>query len=417
MSRVVLLHAADLHLDAPFEGIGRTPPRVAAALRDASVDAWDALVDLALARNVAAVLLAGGLCAGLERGVRAQARLRAGIARLAAAGIPVFIALGDGDPTDGLDAVAAWPPSVTVFAAGQATAVPLLHDGRRIATIHGMSAARQAGADDALVRVARDDAPGLHLAVVHAGIASHTSDDGGCRARYRLEDLRTARMDYWALGHAAGADRLSVDGPWIIFPGTPQGRSLNPAHCGPKGAALIAIEHETIADVEFAAVDRIRCLRTTLEGVEDPAALLPLLSTRAAELRESNPSRGLLLDARVAGTPAVRRVLRQPTRRAELLLALRAASENTEPFLWWVSVRAAQAAPPDDDRPENDLAAEIHRHRAALAADAVRCVGFVERHFEPLHALWTAEADARETAELLDAATALAIDALDEGDE
>ncbi len=80
-------------------------------------------------------------------------------------------------------------------------------------------------------------------------------------------------------------------------------------------------------------------------------------------------------------------------------------------------MRAAQAPSAGGDRPQDDLAAEIHRQRAALAADAARCVGFVERHFEPLHALWTAEADARETAELLDAATALAIDALDEGGE
>ena len=107
MSRPVLLHAADLHLDAPFEGIGRAPAHVAAALRDASLASWDALVELAIGREVAAVLLAGGLCDGLERGVRAQARLRDGIARLAAAGIRVFIALGERDPP------AALPPSRT----------------------------------------------------------------------------------------------------------------------------------------------------------------------------------------------------------------------------------------------------------------------------------------------------------------
>jgi hypothetical protein len=29
MSRLVVLHAADLDLDAPFEGIDRTPPQIA----------------------------------------------------------------------------------------------------------------------------------------------------------------------------------------------------------------------------------------------------------------------------------------------------------------------------------------------------------------------------------------------------
>ena len=31
MVRVVVLHAADLDLDVPFEGIGRTPPQIANA--------------------------------------------------------------------------------------------------------------------------------------------------------------------------------------------------------------------------------------------------------------------------------------------------------------------------------------------------------------------------------------------------
>lgn len=33
------LHAADLHLDTPFHGLGKTVPAVADVLRDASIDA------------------------------------------------------------------------------------------------------------------------------------------------------------------------------------------------------------------------------------------------------------------------------------------------------------------------------------------------------------------------------------------
>ncbi len=94
MSRLTVLHTAELHLDAPFTGLGRTPPPIAAALRDASLAAWDALVDHALAHDVAALICAGGLCGGLEHGVRGQARLRDGLARLVAGGIAVAVALG-----------------------------------------------------------------------------------------------------------------------------------------------------------------------------------------------------------------------------------------------------------------------------------------------------------------------------------
>src|SRR5208283_4349025 len=44
------VHAADLHLDTPFKGIGITAPHVAAELREASLAAFDALVDLCLHR-------------------------------------------------------------------------------------------------------------------------------------------------------------------------------------------------------------------------------------------------------------------------------------------------------------------------------------------------------------------------------
>src|SRR5262249_45403913 len=135
MSRSVVLHASDVHLDAPFEGIGRPPARIAAALRDASIAAWDAVVELAIARDAVAVLLAGGVCGGLEHGVRAQARLRDGVLRLAERGIRVCIALGDRDPLDGFAAIAAWPPGVTVFAPGMPSSVTLERGGAPIATV------------------------------------------------------------------------------------------------------------------------------------------------------------------------------------------------------------------------------------------------------------------------------------------
>src|SRR5262245_11816256 len=116
MPRYAFLHAADLRLDAPFSGIGRTPPLVAAALRDASLQAWDALVDTAIARRVAAVMLSGGLADGLERGARAQVRLQRGVARLVEHGIAVFIAVGGRDPRDGFAAIGDWPEGVVVFA-------------------------------------------------------------------------------------------------------------------------------------------------------------------------------------------------------------------------------------------------------------------------------------------------------------
>ena len=413
MSRLVVLHAADLHLDAPFEGIGRTPAHVAAALRDASLGAWDGLVDCALARQVAAVLLAGGLCDGLKHGVRGQAHLRDGLRRLAAADIPVFIALGAHDPLDGFAAIPAWPPGVTVFPAGTPSTVPLHRDGHHVATVHGISARRERS-EPGVPRFLRGDAPGPHLAVLNAGVAGHSAEPAGS-TRYRVADLRDAGMDYWALGDAPTLDYLATGTPWIVYPGTPQGRGCSAPQRGPKGIVLVELEGDAVARVDFEPVDRVRCVEVELSDAADFDGLARLLHARAEALRELHPGRGLLLEARVDGAPALTRALRQPAARAALLHAVRRTAAAWEPFVWWVGV---QAAPPREAAAAgDDLAAEIARCRAALAADPAQCARFLARRLEPLRDAWTADVDPREAGELLDEAAVVAADALHEDRE
>src|ERR1700744_4517690 len=95
MRRFCFVHAADLHLDTPFEGLSRTSPAVGEALRDASLASWDALVELTLRRQAAFLLLAGDVYDGAERGLRAQLRFRAALDRLANAGIASFVVHGN----------------------------------------------------------------------------------------------------------------------------------------------------------------------------------------------------------------------------------------------------------------------------------------------------------------------------------
>jgi hypothetical protein len=414
MSRFVVLHASDLHLDAPFEGIGRTPPHVAAALRDASLAAWDALVELAIARDVSAVLLAGGLCGGLERGVRAQARLRDGVTRLAAAGIRVVIALGDRDPLDGFAAIPAWPQGVTVFAPGEPQSVALERAGVRLATVHGVSAgAARAGAW--APRFSRRDAPGPHIGVLHAVLDGDAAANGRCMP-CRLTDLHEAGFDYWALGHAHGLDYRARGSPWIVYSGTTQGRGLSAPECGAKGAVLIEMADGAVVRADLEPTDRVRCLRVEVSGAADGMSLARMLAARAAELRERHRGRALVLDAQVDAAPAVQRTLRQPAARAELLRTLRAGAEAWEPFVWWASVRGS--APAARDRAAalavEDLSSEVERRRAELAGDAEQRARFLARRCEPLRDVWTADIEAREAGELLDEAAALAVDALRE---
>ncbi len=402
--RYAFLHAADLRLDAPFAGIGRTPPPIAAALRDASLQAWDALVEAAIARRVAAVLLSGGLCDGLERGARAQVRLRGGVARLVEHGIAVFIAVGGRDPQDGLAAAGEWPDGVVVFAPGTAATVPLRRDGQHLAVVHGAGVDPEEGADIAARRLVRGDAPGPHIALLPSTVG---------RGGVSLDVLRGATIDYWALGGSADFAVQHAGDPWLVTPGTPQARALTDH--GAHGAALVEVEDGLVARVTLEPLDRVRSAVVRVDDADDGAALQQQLHDAATALRAAHPEHVLLLSALVGSRAGVARPVRLPETRAALLAGLRRDAERADPRLWWAALRAAPPGPLA--AAADDLAGEVARRRALLSADAERTLRFIQRRFEPLHGTWTATLDPRDVDPLLDEAAVVAVDALVTGED
>ncbi len=405
MSRFTLLHTAELRLDAPFAGIGHPPPAVAAVLRDASLAAFDALVEAAIGARVAAVLVGGGVCDGLERGVRPQIRLHAGLERLAAHGIRVHVALGRRDPPDGLAAIGAWPRGVTVFRRGAPERVALARDGERLATIHGCSLGPDDDPEAALRAVRRDETPGPHLALLPVPL------DRVARA---ADALRAAEMDAWALGGNGRFVAQRHGAAWVIAPGMLQPRGAAAGADDAHGAALITVEDGTITRVALEPLDRVRLLEVPVDDVADAAALRTRLLDAAAAL-QARHARPLVLTARLSGRAAALRIARDPDARAGLLAAVRRAMDGVDPPVWWAAIRVA-AAPPLPAAAD-DLAGEVARRRARLAADPERTRRFVQRSFEPLRDTWTATLDPRDVGALLDEAAALAVDALDDGED
>ena len=89
------VHAADLHLDTPFAGIRGEEPRVGKRLQDASLEAFDRLIDLTIERDAQFLLLAGDIYDQSERGIRAQLCLHKGMQKLAREDIQVYAAFGN----------------------------------------------------------------------------------------------------------------------------------------------------------------------------------------------------------------------------------------------------------------------------------------------------------------------------------
>ena len=95
------IHTADLHLDSPFSGLRQIDGEVAALLKDATLQAFDKVVDLALSNKVDFLLVAGDVYDSSDRSLRGQLRFAAGLRRLADAGIRSFVCHGNHDPLAG----------------------------------------------------------------------------------------------------------------------------------------------------------------------------------------------------------------------------------------------------------------------------------------------------------------------------
>lgn len=354
------LHAADLHLDTPFRGVGRLDERLATRLRDASLEAWDALVRAALQAQVSFVVLAGDIYDGPKRGLRAQVRFHAGLERLAAAGIRVFICHGNHDPV-GSDwtAIDRWPDGVTLFGSDTVEAVHFeAPDGTPI-VVHGISFGRPAETDNLALRFPAAPAGCFSVAVLHANVGDQPghSPYSPCQ----LDDLHRTGHDYWALGHVHRRRVLS-DAPCVAYPGNLQGRSFAPGERGAKGALLVEVEGDRIAPT-FLALDRARFVEVDLD-VTDLGDLIDVVGAleEAVEAAADPGEQLVLARARLRGRSPLAARLRED----DVLPALQARGGPV-----WVDLDVQVAGEVDVDalRDGGDVRATLVRLFDDLADD------------------------------------------------
>lgn len=242
------LHAADIHLDSPMAGLQARQGLPADLLRHCTRRAFAAMVDLAIAEDVAFVVIAGDLYDGDWKDFNTGLFVAEQMRRL---GRPCFVLRGNHDAHSVITKDLRLPSNVREFSVHGCQTHRL--DDLGVA-LHGHSFPKRAVPEDLSERYTAPVPAFLNIGVLHTS-ANDTSGEHETYAPCNPARLALKDYDYWALGHIHQR-RVLHERPWIVFPGNLQGRHAK--ETGPKGCTLVTVQDRSIVAVEHRTVDVLR---------------------------------------------------------------------------------------------------------------------------------------------------------------
>ncbi len=261
------VHSADLHLDAPFKGIGVEDENLKRRIRQSSFKALENMVSLCLKEKVHALLLAGDVFDRENRSIRAQFRFSEQMERLAEGGVEVFLVHGNHDPLTGEDqCLVELPANVHLFGTEEVEE-KFLYDssGNVVTSVFGISyhvRDEQRNLARHIIKKAEEKgkASPFQIALLHCKVGDITPHKP--YAPCLLSELTASDIDYWALGHIHEGCILS-EKPWVVYPGNTQGRSMREQ--GERGCRLVTVENGKVASCAFIPLEDVRWQRLSFD--------------------------------------------------------------------------------------------------------------------------------------------------------
>lgn len=234
------VHAARLLLDHQLRGTGAVSDTIRPWIEDATLSAFDHVVEGCLKHQVDLLLLTGDTIAPGDNSVRGPGALIRGCERLAEQNILVVIAPGEGDPWDAWPAGLRWPANVVRLMPDGPDEVPVLRDGHVLAIVRRDWAASANDAPRLLKLGAPQDEPFL-IGVFHpAGAVAGDADATGT-LEVASETFRAPRhVDYCAIGGGSATRTITVGSRFAHDPGPTQ--AIGPIETGPRGCTLVTVD-------------------------------------------------------------------------------------------------------------------------------------------------------------------------------
>ncbi|MDB5629396.1 MAG: metallophosphoesterase [Tardiphaga sp.] len=358
--RFSFIHAADLHIDSPLDGLGLKDKAVAARFAEAGRRAVEALVAETIASDAAFLIIAGDVFDGDWKDVTTGLFFVRALGALHRADIPTILVKGNHDADSVMSRALKYPDSVQTFPSNKAGSIAL--DAWRVA-LHGRSFSSRNVPDDFVQSYPTRRDGWLNIGVLHTALDGTRGHEG--YAPCSVESLRRFGYDYWALGHIHAAEIVSRD-PWIVYPGNLQGRSVR--ETGAKGAMRVTVEDGRIVAVTPLVFDGARWAHQTIDvsACDSANGVLDRIGATLTELHARSDNRALAVRITLAGTTSLHNALiadREVIQDEARAIGFRVADD-----CWVEQVKIATTLPP---QPEAALSQADRLDVAQLLAAAV----------------------------------------------
>ncbi|WP_257997551.1 metallophosphoesterase family protein [Komagataeibacter saccharivorans] len=365
MNEFRFLHAADLHLDSPLLGLTEKSGDYARLVADASRRAFDDMISLAIETDCRFVVLAGDVFDGDLRDTQCGLFFVNGMARLKAAGIRVFMILGNHDAENRFARHLHVTDNVYLFSSTRAETRTM--DDLGVA-VHGRSFGSRK-VEDNIARHYPPPVPGLfNIGILHTACEGREGHE--TYAPCTVEQLVNHGYDYWALGHVHNREILH-ENPYVVYAGNLQGRHAREA--GPKGASLVTVRDGEVAGVAHQVLDAVRWASATvdLSTTATHADMTALIRDVVSALVEQAQGRPLALRLELTGTTPLHPGLIRAPHDLQLEVETVLASLSDEIWLERLKVHTHLPERPAvlDPSTGGRIAADI---RAAATPDALR---------------------------------------------
>jgi DNA repair protein SbcD/Mre11 len=298
------IHAADIHLDSPLVGLERYEGAPVEEIRLATRRALEKLVDLALQKQVAFMIIAGDLFDGDWKDYNTGLFFARQMSRLREKSIPVYIVKGNHDATNKVTKSLPMPENVFVFSDARPETFHI--DDCHVA-IHGQSFSTTAVKENLSLAYPQAERDRFNIGVLHT--CADGKEGHAPYAPCKISELVDKGYDYWALGHVHKREVLSEE-PLIIFPGNLQGRHI--IETGAKGCTLVTVDERNRASAEAIELSVLRwehCL-IDVAGASSEDDVIQIISTELGKLLVVTGEIPLAVRVEISGACAADAIVR-----------------------------------------------------------------------------------------------------------